>query len=91
MLQENEIITFVLGVGVLIFILINRSQLECLPSPRILLVGFYILFGGWVLTILEAFFLKGFLNVIEHGCYVGSAILVTVWCWKVFGKKECRR
>ena len=86
MVQENEVILFLLGVGVLIFILANRQRLKRLPASRILIAGFYVLLAGWVLTILEGFVWNEFLNFLEHTCYAGSAVLVATWCWKVFGK-----
>lgn len=88
MIQESEVITLLLGVGGLIFISANRRRLRFLPSPGILLAGFYVLLTGWVLNILEGFFLQHLLNVLEHACYAGRAVLVTVWCWKAFAKKE---
>jgi len=88
MIQENEVVTALLGIGVLIFIIANRLQLKRLPASGILIAGFYVLLTGWILTVLEGFFLGKLLNFLEHICYAGSAALVAAWCWKVFGKKE---
>jgi MFS superfamily sulfate permease-like transporter len=88
MIQDNEALLFVLGVGVLIFVLGNHWRLRRLPASRILLAGFYVLVAGWVLTILEGFFWQELLNTLEHMCYTGSSVLMAIWCWKVFGKKE---
>jgi MFS superfamily sulfate permease-like transporter len=82
---ENEIVMLLIGVGVLIFILGSRSRLKRLPASNILIVGFYILLAGWVLTVLEGFFWEGVLNYLEHLCNAVSSVLVAVWCWKVFG------
>lgn len=82
---ENEVIMLLLGVGVLIFVLGSRLQLRRLPASNILILGFYFLFGGWVLTVLEGFFWQGPLNYLEHMCYAISSVLVAVWCWRVFG------
>jgi hypothetical protein len=84
MIQENEIIMLLLGIGVLIFILGNRLQLQRLPVSKILIAGFHMLLAGWILTILEGFLWKDLLNFIEHTCYATSSILIAVWCWKVF-------
>jgi len=88
MLRENEIVMLLLGGGVLIFILRNRFRLKRLPASKLLISGFYVLFAGWVLTILEDFFWEGIFNCFEHMCYAGSSLLVVFWCWKVFGSKE---
>lgn len=91
MISENEIITLILAVGVLIFIMVNRLQLKRVPTSKILITGFYLLLAGWVLTVLEGFFWKGLLNLLEHICYATSSVLVATWCWKVFGNKKGTR
>ncbi len=53
MTQENEIITLLLGIGVMIFILANNRKVKRIPVAIILIAGFYVLLAGWVLTILE--------------------------------------
>jgi len=86
MIHENEIVMLSLGLGVLIFILGNRSQLNRFPSSRMLILGFYILLAGWALTVLEGFFWEAFLNYLEHACYSVATVLVAAWSWNVFGK-----
>ncbi len=88
MIQENEIITLLLGIGVMIFILANNRKVKRIPVAIILIAGFYVLLAGWVLTILEGLFWKDFLNVLEHICYASSSILMAVWCWKIFAYKK---
>ena len=91
MIQENEIVMLLLGGGVFIFTLTNRLMFNRLPAWKILFAGLYLLFAGWILTVLEGFFWKDFLNYVEHMCYAGSSVLVAVWCCKVFGSgKEAR-
>jgi hypothetical protein len=87
MIQENEAITLLLGLGGLIFILANRLQLKHLPASKIFIAGYYVLLAGWALTILEGFFWGEILNLIEHICYTSSAVLMAVWSWMVFGKE----
>jgi len=88
MVQENEIIGLLLGVGILIFILANRSRLVNLPAVRILLASYYILLAAWVLTVLEGFFWGQAINLVEHVCYALSAVLIAVWCWRLCSWKE---
>ena len=91
MIQENEIVMLLIGVGVLVFIFNNRVQFKRLPAWRIITSAFYALLGGWMLTVIEGFFWNQFFNLIEHICYATSSILVAAWCWKVFGiEKETR-
>jgi hypothetical protein len=88
MIQENEIVMLMLGIGASVFILVNRLQLNRLPSSNILLAGFSAALMGWILTVLEGFFVEGLLNILEHMCYAASSLLVAVWCWRAFGAAE---
>ena len=88
MIQENEIVMLLLGVGVFVFILGNRPQLRWIPSSNLLISGFFSLFVAWVLTVLESFFWNELLNILEHICYAASSILVAIWSWKVFGERK---
>lgn len=89
MIQENEIIMLVLGLGVLVFMLVNYSAIKRIISFSLLTAAFYVLIVGWTMTILEAFFWQSVLNFLEHISYALSAVMVAVWFWRVFaGQKE---
>ena len=91
MLQGNEIVMLLLGLGVLIFTVNNRVQFKRLPAWKILASAFYVLAGAWVLTVIEGFIWKDLFNLLEHICYATSSLLVALWCWHVFGfKKEAK-
>ena len=85
MIQGNEVIMLLIGIGVFIFIIENRQQLQRILFSQILILGFCLTLAGWIFTILEGFFFKDFLNLIEHACYAGSSVSVALWCFKVFG------
>ncbi len=76
-----------LGIGCMIFILVNSQKVKRIPVAKPLIAGFYVLLAEYVLTILEGLFWKDFLNVLEHICYTASSILMAVWCWKIFAFK----
>jgi len=88
MIQENELFMLLLGGGVFIFVLKNRLRLNRLPAFGILISGFCVLFTGWIITVVEGFFWKEFLNYLEHICYAISSILTAVWCLNVFKSKK---
>ena len=88
MIQENEVIMLTLGLGVLIYMFIDRFYLKRIPSYKILTITFCTLVTGWALTVLEGFFLEAFLNFLEHMCYAISAILLAVWLWMVLGRSK---
>lgn len=83
MLQQNELITMLVGLGVVFYIIINKGRLRSIQGFRILVVAYMILFTGWILTIAEGFLLGTLFNVLEHLCYAASSTLVAVWCWFV--------
>jgi len=88
MVQENEVIMLLLGIGVLIFVLRNRSVIQRIPGSRILIAGFFIQLAGWFLTVLEGFVLENLFNYFEHTCYAVSSLLLAFWCLKARRGKE---
>ncbi len=88
MIQHNELITLLITVGILVFIAANRSRIKQFPSPATFLVSFLLLFCGCVLTNLEEVFLEDILNHAEHFCYAASAVVLALWCRKVFTRPE---
>ncbi len=91
MIQENEIIMAVLSLGVLMFICLNDTHLKRVEAFNFLFAGFCVFTAGWILTVLEGFFYESFLNVLEHMSYAVGAILVAIWCWKVYGKAKVNK
>lgn len=82
MMQESEIISFLLGLGVLAFVLVNRKQLKRIPFCSLILGSFSAILAAWTFTILEGFFLKDLFNILEHLGHTLSAVLLALWCWK---------
>ncbi len=83
-LQQSELLLFLLGGCVLLFMAAQRARLRRLPAWPVLATAYCVLLGGWVLTILEGFFWGPVLNVLEHVCYAASSVLVAAWCCLVF-------
>ncbi|UCF98492.1 MAG: hypothetical protein JSV89_02910 [Spirochaetaceae bacterium] len=80
MIQANELILLLFGMGGLIFIRLNNVRLKNLPEMAFLLYGFYSLLAAWAFTVAEGFVWPGTLNVLEHLAYLASALLILVWC-----------
>jgi len=91
MVQENEIIMFVLGLGVFLFILANYYRLKRIPSIQFLIAGYCLFAAGWCLTILETFYWPTVLNYLEHISYAAGAIIMAIWSWSVFGRPKENR
>jgi hypothetical protein len=88
MIQQNELIMLLLGIGGMVFILLNIKKVKRIPGANTLVAGYYVLLGGYVLTLLEGFFWKDLLNIIEHICYAASSVLIAIWCWKIFSHQK---
>jgi len=79
MVHENEVVMLILGIGVLLFIVLNYSQLKRFPAINILIAGFCFTLTGWVFTILEGFMFETLFNLAEHSCYLAGALCVAQW------------
>ena len=84
----NETVTLLLGIGVLIFLVENRSRLRQLPAFRLFVFALLVLEAGWLATVLEDYLLGQFLNLFEHVCYAVSSVLIFAWCWQVFIRRR---
>ncbi|MCK4376514.1 MAG: PAS domain-containing protein, partial [Candidatus Brocadiae bacterium] len=74
-LQQSELLLFLLGGCVLLFMASQRARLRRLPAWPVLATAYCVLLGGWVLTILEGFFWGPVLNVLEHVCYAAMTFV----------------
>ncbi|MFC1809078.1 hypothetical protein ACFL3D_03035 [Candidatus Omnitrophota bacterium] len=88
MIEESEAILFILATAVFIWMLINRKCLAQIPCAIFLKTSYYVLYLGFACTVLEGLFLGEVLNHVEHICYALSMVLVAVWSYKMFGRKE---
>jgi hypothetical protein len=83
MLQDNELIQLLLGIGALIFLLANRSRLGRVTHFTLFFAAFCSVLAGWVLTVLEGFFWPVLLNMLEHVAYFVAALLLLLWCLRI--------
>jgi hypothetical protein len=82
MLQESEVIQLLLGIGTLIFIMINRRRLAEVPDYRLLRISFYAVFLAWTTTVLEGFVFPDLLNLQEHAFYAVGTLGVSAWMFR---------
>lgn len=85
MVQQNEFLTLLVAISVLIFVASNRNGLRRLPHAGICLFAFAILVAGLMFTVLEGLVWEYLFNALEHICYGASSMLLAVWVWLVFG------
>ncbi|MBN2275924.1 MAG: hypothetical protein JXK95_16465 [Bacteroidales bacterium] len=83
MVNENEVIMLILGIGVLTFTFIHKAKIKRIYAWRNLMAGFYLLLFAWIFTIAEGFYWGYFLNIFEHACYGVSAVIIAIWCLRL--------
>ncbi len=88
MLHENEVVMLLLGLGIFLFMLLNISHIRHISFWKILIASYSLLLTGWILTVLEGYFLESLLNFLEHLSYVMSSLVLAIWCFKVFGNSR---
>lgn len=88
MIEESELITLLIGIGVFIFIIINFRKLKEIPKFNILLTSFTSFLIGWTLTVLESFMLYDLFNLIEHICYITASICIFLWIVLIYKEKD---
>jgi len=82
--QENELLTLLIAVGVLVFIATGGARIRKLPQWRWCLTAYLVMTVGWTLTVLEGLFWGDTLNLLEHICYTISSITLAIWVGRVF-------
>ncbi len=85
---KDEIITFLISLGVLVFILANRAKLSRTPSWPILFGAYSAFLAGLLFGIVEGMFWPSSFNALEHLGYTLSGILMAVWAWRIFGPRK---
>jgi len=88
MLLENEVVMLLLGFAILFFIVSNTKQIRRIYAWNILVFSYLCMLTGWILTILEGFFLEFYLNILEHVSYTLSAGILAFWCWKFMNNSK---
>lgn len=85
-IQENEIISCILTVGVSLFVLVNRRAVSQIPGSRLLLLGLVFLLLSNFFTMLEGVMLERTFNLLEHLGNAASLVCLARWMRQV-----CRR
>lgn len=86
MIQENEIVTFLLFALVAIFYFINRQKLSGFPGVKYFLISMGLLLISSVATILEGFLLEEIFNTVEHTARLISSVSLIVWAYSLRGE-----
>jgi hypothetical protein len=87
-IQESEVLVLLLGLGALVFCLVNWRRLKALPGWGLLSASYCCLLVAWVLTVLEGVLWGWTLNLLEHIGYLAASALAAVWAISALGFKR---
>jgi len=74
-LQPNELITFFLGLFVLVIMLWNEGDLKRFSFWGPMKLGFMVLVAAWAASVLEGFLFSPIFNTLEHILYALAAFI----------------
>lgn len=80
MFQENEVISCILTVGVVLFVLVNYRAVVRIPRSSLLLSALLFFLLSNLFTICEGMWEEALFNALEHSCYAICLILLSIWC-----------
>ena len=89
MIPESELVRFILGLAAIIILILSRTGLQRLPGYRLFALAYYLLFAGWIFTIVEHLLLPVLFNVFEHFSYAASSLLYLLFCLRL--RQRARR
>ena len=81
MSEEREIISLLLGIGVLAFMVRQRQILVNIPYYGLLQSAFLLLFASLTCSVVEEWILNALLNDLQHVTSALSAVVLAIWCW----------
>jgi len=89
-MEHDELIMLIISLVVVIEVATNLGFLQPIPYHRLLLYSFGSVVLGAFFAVTEGFLFEAALNYLEHFLYMAGAILLAIWCGRVFGfeKKE---
>lgn len=86
MIEKNELVALLLATGALIFLILQREHVKKIRAASLLTLSFYLLYAGYVFTVLEGLVWYDLCNVLEHLCNNLGIVALVAWIWRVSGK-----
>lgn len=87
-IDHDEVIMMLISLIVFIEIFTSLKLIRFIPQKGILLSSFLVFTVSAVSTVVEGYVFSDVLNYIEHSSLMASAILLAVWCGRVFQARE---
>jgi hypothetical protein len=88
---ENEVVSFLLSLGILLFFLANLARIRQIDGYRWLLGSFLAYVIALAFTLLEGVTWEQGFNFLEHLSYLVSAALLAVWIAQLVRLKRGER
>ncbi len=86
-MQVNEILMLIINLGIIIAIISNNTKLKIIPFYKLLLSSYFIIFFGWISTVVEGIIYPDFFNACEHASYLVFSIMMLVWIGKIIPRR----
>jgi hypothetical protein len=88
MFEQREVITLMLGVGVVLFVIRERQTLKSVRNWHLLLSAFLLLFLSLTCSVVEVLIWEPQINLLQHIASALSAIALAAWCWFTLARQE---
>ena len=88
MFEEREVISLLLAAGVMVFVGRQRELLRSVQNWPVLFLAFALLFASFAASVIEGVLWEMVLNWGQHLCSAASAVVLAIWCWMTFARKE---
>ena len=90
MLQENEVISCILTVGVVLFVLVNYRSVVRIPRSNLLLSALLFFLLSNFFTVCEGLWLEACFNLVEHRSNIMALVFLAGWWRTIYHHKESR-
>jgi hypothetical protein len=83
--EEREVLSLGVWLCVTVFVLWQHHRLRiAIPHYRVIISGFFLLVGSAFCSVIEGIFWNTQLNFLQHLLSGISAVLLAVWCYRIF-------
>lgn len=80
-MQERELLIFIFGLGVLVYVLFQHRELDLFGSLRLMLAALILMNLGWLCNLLDNQYPFQWLQLGEHGFHAAATACVLAWIW----------
>lgn len=82
--EDHELLTLILGLGVLLLALYKRRALAVIPHVRLVAAAYGFYLSSWFFVLLESLYHPRLCNLLEHAAASTGSAFLLLWCWRSF-------